>query len=63
MTVPFLCEADRDEDHCVHVYLLFCRLSTNKDLSVCEKKGENHVNLNFTMLELFKELLAFEKQF
>lgn len=61
MTVP--CEADKDRDHCVHVYLLFCRLSTNKDLRVHEKKGSTHVSLDFMMLKLFKEFLPFEKQF
>lgn len=63
VTVPLPCEADKDRDHCVHVYLLFCRMSTNKDLSVREKKGANQVDLDFMMLKLFKELLPFEKQF
>lgn len=62
MTAPLPCGAARDRNHCVHVYLLFCRLSTNKDLRVCGKEGANHVNLDFIMFKLFKEFLPFEKQ-
>lgn len=62
MTASLSYEIARDRDHCIHVHLLFCRLSVNKDLSAQEKKGPSHVSLDFIMFKLFKESLPFENK-
>lgn len=62
MHALLLCKPAKDRDH-LHVYFLFCRLSLNEDLKVCEKKGPSHVNLNFVMFKQFKKSLPLEKQF
>lgn len=63
VTFPLPCEADSEKDHWFMYIFYSADCQQIKTSVYVEKKGANHVNLDFMMLKLFKKFLQFESNF